>query len=170
MKQVMLLKNKNGYKYFLLTALLVLTFAISGCTSSSTFIEKDVNPEIDVSGVQLLMDEQKVHEAIGSQGEKAMCVYGYEYTYADKNINIGFNSETQQVRRVTTKNPGTSVFDIKPGMELSETYKMLKENGFTQEAESKYRFHKENVIFSIISMHGTHADGLSIEIDPDQKT
>lgn len=164
------LKNKISQRTLFLTALFVIIFALSGCAgSSNSFIEKEVNPQINVFDVQLFMDEPKVHEVIGSQGEKAMCVYGYEYTYADKNINIGFNAETQQARRVTTRNPDTSIFAIKPGTELGKVYEVLKANGFTQEAASKYRFHKENVIFSIISMHGTHADGITIEIDPDQK-
>ena len=51
------------------------------------------------------MDESDVHEAIPTKGEKAMCIYGYEYEYAESLVNIGFNSETEKVRRVTTKNP-----------------------------------------------------------------
>ena len=34
---------------------------------------------------------------------------------------------------------------------------------------SKYRFHKGNIILRIISTKGTNADGLTIEIQPDSK-
>lgn len=164
------LKNRLYKKYPLLAVLFLLICALSGCTASSnSFIEKEVNPQINVLGVQLLMDEAKVNEIIGSKGEKAMCVYGYENAYADQNINIGFNAGTQQIRRITSKNPDTSIYGIKPGTELAKAYEAIKAQGFTQEADSKYRFQKENVIFSIISMHGTQADGVSIEINPDQE-
>ena len=168
MKLVMNYKNKIANRTILTVSLLLMLFVLSGCAdSSSSFIKNDVNPQINVFGVQLLMDEQKVHESVGSKGEKAMCVYGYEYAYADKNINIGFNSQTQQVRRVTTRNPDTAIYGIKPGAELSQAYEIIAAEGFTKDADSKYSFHKENIILSIISMHGTHADGLNIEINPD---
>lgn len=171
MKPVMNLSNKVTNKYTLLASLLFMLFVFSGCANANnSFIEKEVNPQINVFEVQLLMDEQKVHETVGSKGEKAMCVYGYEYTYADKNINIGFNSETQQVRRVTTRNPDTAIYGIKPGVELAQAYEIMADKGFTKDAASKYRFQKENIIFSIISMKGTHADGLNIEINPDKET
>jgi len=164
-------KNKATNRYILSAFLLLMLFMAAGCTGTdSSFIKKEVNPQINVLGVQLFMDESKVHETVGSKGEKAMCVYGYEYNYEDQRINIGFNSQTQQVRRVTTRNPDTSIYGIKPGAELSKAYDTIASNGYTREEDSKYRFHKENIILSITSMKGTHADGLTIEIDPDQKT
>jgi len=147
-----------------------MLLTISGCTKSSdSFIEKQVNPQIEVFGVKLMMDEAKVNELLGSKGEKAMCVYGYEYDYTDDGINIGYSSKSNQVRRITSKNPETSIYGIKPGMELAKAYKTLSANGFKESNESKYVYSKENIIFSIISMKSTNADGLTIEIKPDEK-
>lgn len=141
---------------------------LAGCANSSdSFIKNEVNPQIDVLGVKLLMDEKSALETVGSEGEKAMCVYGYEYDYSDKLINVGFNSDTKLVRRVCSKNPETSIYGIKPGMELSQAYEIISSNGFKK--DSKYNFQKEKVILSIISMKGTNADGITIEINPDQK-
>jgi len=147
-----------------------MVLTVSGCNgSSNSFIDKEVNPQIDVFGVKLMMDEAKVNDLLGTNGEKAMCVYGYEYDYADKEINIGYNAESSQVRRITSKNPETSIYGVKPGAKLAEAKKVLSANGFKKSANSKYKFSKENVNFSIISMKGTKADGLTIEISPDQK-
>lgn len=166
----MKLKNKTARLSLLAALMLMFTAVFTGCAGSSdSLIEKEVNPQIDVYGVKIYMDEQKVHESVGSQGERAMCVYGYEYEYADKDINIGFNAETKQVRRVGTKNPETSIYGIKPGVDLETAYKALETNGFAKDEDSKYVFRKENVIFTITSMKGTNADGLTIELDPNQK-
>ena len=145
-----------------------MAIGLAGCGSSaSSFIEKEANPNINVLGIKLDMAEAKVHELTGVQGEKAMCIYGYEYEYADKLINVGFKSDKGTVRRVTTKNPDTSIYGIKPGTELAEAYSKINANGFTRDDISKYKFYKDNIIFSIISMKGTNADGISIEIKPD---
>lgn len=161
-----MLKSKNVSLAFLLS--LVLLLIMTGCGSTkNTFIDKEVNPQIDVFGVKLNMDESSVHSAIGSNGEKAMCINGYEFEYAEKKINVGFNLDTKKARRITSKNPETSIYGIKPGTELNEAYKALTSNGFIKDESSKYKFHKENILVSIISMKGTHADGISVEINPE---
>jgi len=69
---------------------------LAGCGAlSEAYLEKEVNPKIDVLGVKLNMAESNVHESIGSKGEKAMCIYGYEYGYSDKLVNIGFREPTR---------------------------------------------------------------------------
>lgn len=154
----------------LFAVIMLVVVVLAGCgNSSDSFIKKEVNTQINVFEVKLDMVESKVHESVGSKGEKAMCVYGYEYGYEDKLINIGFNSETGRVRRVTTKNPETSIYGIKPGTELEQANKTIELNGFKKDDGSKYRFYKENTVLYIISMKATHADGITIEINPDQR-
>ncbi len=162
------MKNKTIRLSVWAVLALIMATCLAGCGSSaSSFIEKEVNPNINVLGIKLDMAEAKVHESAGSQGEKAMCIYGYEYAYADKLINIGFKSDKGTVRRVTTKNADTTIYGIKPGTELPEAYAKINANGFTGDDSSKYRFYKNNIILSIISMKGTNADGITIEIKPD---
>lgn len=145
-----------------------MVLAVSGCAQSSdSFIDQEVNPKIDVFGVKMMMDEVKVKELLGSDGEKAMCVYGYEYDYLDSDINIGYNSQSNQVRRITSKNPETAIYGIKPGIELEQAYKLLLANGFKKSTDSKYKFSKNNVDFTIVSMQGKKADGITIEINPE---
>ncbi|MBB6444143.1 hypothetical protein [Bacillus benzoevorans] len=96
-----------------------------------------------------------------------MCMYGYEYEYGQSHVNIGFNSETTMVRKVTKKNPDTSIYGIVPGTELKEVYKIIDSHGFSKSESSKYVFYKENIRLTLISMKGTLADGVTIEINPE---
>lgn len=169
-KLVIQLKNNPARLSVWAAIILIMTIYLVGCGSSvDSFIVKEVNPNIDVLGIKLNMPEAKAHESAGSKGEKAMCVNGYEYEYADKLINIGFKSDQGTVRRITTKNPNTSIYGIKPGTELVNAYAQIDANGFIKDASSNYKFHKDNIILAIISMKDTYADGITIEINPDQK-
>lgn len=135
-----------------------------GCGSSDSFLEEEINPKIDVLGIKLGMQEDQVHELAGSKGEKAMCINGYEYQYADKLINIGFTIDESKVRRVTTKNPDTSIFGIKPETELTaDTVALLEQAGFTKDSASDFKYYKENVMVTVISLHGDRVEGVAIE-------
>ena len=161
------LKLKNKPLFIRLTIFILLAILTSCGNVEDAFISEEVNPQINVFNVQIYMDEPDVHEAIPTKGEKAMCIYGYEYEYEQIRVNIGFNSETEKVRRVTTKNSDTSIYGIVPGTELEEVYKIIDSHGFSKSDSSKYIFYKENVRLTLISMNGTHADGVILEINPE---
>jgi hypothetical protein len=162
------LKNKPAGLSICVAVILIMVTVLTGCRSSTdSFITKEANPNIDVLGIMLDMPESKVHESAGPKGEKAMCVYGYEYEYADKLINIGFKPDKGTVRRITTKNPDTSIYGIMPGADLVNAYTQVEANGFKKNDSSNYKFYKNNIIITIISMKDTLADGITIEINPD---
>lgn len=146
----------------------VILFILAvGCSAlNDSFIEKEVNPQIDVMGIKLYMEEDEVHKIVGVDGERAMCVNGYEYEYRDKKLNIGFNIDTDEVRRITTKNPETSIYGLNPGISLDKAYDIIDSEGFEKDKDDKYRFFKDDIILSIISMKGSDADGIVIEIKP----
>lgn len=162
------MKNKTTLLYGWVSLIIIIAAFAAGCGNSTTsFIDKEVNPNINVLGVKLDMAEAKANELAGGHGEKAMCIYGYEYEYNDKHINIGFKSDKGTVRRITTKNADTTIYGIKPGTELNDAYSKINANGFTGDNTTKYKFYKDNIFLSIISMKGTNADGITIEIKPE---
>lgn len=161
----MKLKNRISLVLVLFIAL-ISTYAMSGCNAQSKFVKDEVNPAIEVMDVKLYMDEKEVHEKLKSPGEKAMCINGYEYEYSAQKVNVGFDSNTNKVRRITTKNPETSIYEIAPESSLDEAYKILKHKGFAKVGSSLYKYKKENVTFTIISMKNEIVDGVTIEIDP----
>lgn len=158
---------KPGLFLILLIGVMFQLILLTGCEKSDSFIENEVNPQINVFEIKLNMPESKLHELITPKPEKVQCINGYEFEYTDKKINIGINSQTAEVRRVTTKNPQTSIYGITPGVALEKAYEAISTSGFVEDNDSKYKFRKENVILSVISMKGTHADGIEIEIKPD---
>jgi len=157
-------KNKKLNAAVLLISLM---FILAGCNSKTDSFINEVNSQINVLGVNLNMPESEVLKIVGSSGERAMCVYGYEYEFKDKQINIGFNSNTEKSRRITSKNSETSIYGIKPGISLEEAYSIVEQNGFKKSEDSKYKFYKENIILTLISMKGINADGITIEIKPE---
>ena len=152
----------------LISVMLLSAAVMSGCGNQvSSLIKDEINPKIEVMGIGLGMTEEEVFKLAGSDGERALCTQGYEYSYSDKKLNIGFDSKPKTVRRVTTKNPDTSVFGIKPGMAIDEAFSKIDGSGFSKDADSNYKFHKENITLTVLSMDGTLADGVTIEIDPE---
>lgn len=157
-------------KILTLLILIVLGSSVfTGCGNSNDTFIKEVNSNINVLDVKINMKENQVKNLVGSKVTKDPCVSGYEFNYEEKLINIGFKNEEGTVRRVTTKNPDTSVYGIKPGTTLEDAFAKVKDSGFTNDSNSKYKFHKNNVILTVLSMKETNADGVSIELDPEQK-
>ena len=162
------MKNNQTGLTIWMTIILVMVTVMADCGSSnSSFINKEINPNIDVFGIKLNVPESEVHKLAGSKSEKSMCINGYEYDYTDKLINMGFDIDRGKVRRVTTKNPSTSIFGITPGMDLTGAYAHVKDSGFIKDSSSEFKFNKKNIILTIISMKGVKADGITIEINPD---
>ena len=56
---------------------------------------------------------------------------------------------------------------MKPGMTVEEAFAKIEGIGFTKDSASNYKFHNENITLTVLSMDGTLADGVTIEIDPD---
>ncbi len=156
-------------KIFSLLILAITLFTIAGCSNTTDSFIKEVNSNVNVLGIKFNMNEDQVKKLAGSDVEKEPCITGYEFAYNDKLINIGFKNEEGTVRRITTKNHDTSIYGIKPGDKLEAAFAKIKESGFTVDSSSKYKFHKNNIIVTILSMKETNADGLTIELDPDQK-
>lgn len=143
-----------------------LLVLLTGCAAQPA-IDPQVNSKIDVLGVQLNMSEAQLDQLVSPKPEKAMCIYGYEYNYTDRRINIGFSAKTNKIRRISTKNSDHSILGLVPGISLDDAFRQVAELGYVNDGTSKYRFINDNLILSIISMNGTLADGVTLEIKPD---
>lgn len=160
----MLWRNKAlGLPKIAVIGLLVL---LTGCAAQPS-IDPQVNSKIDVLGIQLNMSEAQLDQLASPKPEKAMCIYGYEYNYTDRKINIGFSARTNKIRRISTKNSDHSILGIVPGISLDDAFRQIGDLGYVNDGTSKYRFIKDNLILSIISMNGVLADGVIIEIKPE---
>ncbi len=128
------------------------------------YINKNINPNIEASGIKLSIPQSQVVKVLGYEGEKAMCVYGYEYTYEDLGLNIGFRADNERVRRITITNNKDQIYGLKIGMTVEEAKVIIDRNGFIKDEKSNFKFNKANTTIIIKSLEGDMVDGITIEI------
>ncbi len=97
-----------------------------------------------------------------------MCVYGYEFNFKIKDLNLGFRVDNNTIRRITVKNNTDTLYGIKNGMPLDQAKQLLLDAGFIPDETVKNRFKIDEVYFTVVSKKGTHADQLIIEIIDDK--
>ncbi|PAB57406.1 hypothetical protein [Anaeromicrobium sediminis] len=154
----------------LLKSVMLLTLIIglfAGCNTSKEdkFISEEINPNINVFGIKLLMEEKEVIYILGGEGEYSPCVYGYERTYDDKHLSIGFDKDSK-VRKIIVKSSNEDVYGIKKGMDEDEALNILKENSFTKEEDTS-RSVKDKIFIKILGDDNNKVKGSIIEIIPE---
>lgn len=103
------------------------------------------NAYIDVSGIKLMMGEDDLPEAMGSEGEFANGMGGYGLRYKDKGIFVGISNHglfKQKVSQIDTKNPNHSILGISAGDDYDKALIILKKRGFKKTMDI---FEKGNV-------------------------
>ncbi|MRR54355.1 MAG: hypothetical protein EG822_07580 [Deltaproteobacteria bacterium] len=87
--------------------------------------------QIDVFGVQLdsTVDHQEIN---GVKAVEEPCLRGYERSFDALDILIGYGFDGK-VRKITTRNPVTSMFGIKPGMTYGEGKHKILLAGFVEQ-------------------------------------
>ena len=96
-------------------------------------MERDtLQDQIDVFGVQLYstVDYQEIN---GVKAVEEPCLRGYERSFDALDIIIGYGFDGK-VRKITTRNPVTSMFGIKPGMTYGEGKQKILQAGFVEHA------------------------------------
>ncbi|OEF98174.1 hypothetical protein [Desulfuribacillus alkaliarsenatis] len=126
--------------------LIVVSFLLVACSANlETTAVKEVNASIDVEGIQLLQTNKDVESLIGYQGEYRRCIHGYNYDYEQLELNIGFDGNTNKVRRITTYNATHSLFDFTVGDALVDVVTILQDNGFSVAENDAHRFEQDNL-------------------------
>jgi len=113
----------------LLTVPLLLFLFLTGCMGKH--LERDkMSDQVNVFGVQFFsdMDYRKIN---GVMAVEEPCLRGYERNFDDLDISIGYGFN-KKVRKITTRNPGTSLFGIKPGTTYREGRQKILQAGFVE--------------------------------------
>ena len=123
------------YRLSALIALLLLVL-ITGCTGEGVEHEK-LNSQIDVFGVKLAsaVDYKEINGVVATEEP---CLHGYERDFDDLDVIIGYGFD-KKIRKITTLNAGTSLFDIKPGTSFKTGNTKIIKAGFKQ-YEAPYKF------------------------------
>lgn len=161
----MKLKNKAIF-LSLVSVLMLCMLLLNGCSSGPEISETaaEINNNINISGIQLGMDEKSVIELLGEDFEKSPCIIGYEYAYSDLDLNLGIEIDSMRVKRITSRNPESTVYSMPVGIKCTDGANILYDNGFENDGESKFKFTKEDVRITLLSADGETADGFTTEI------
>lgn len=119
----------------LLYSLLVLSVCLAGCMANRT--RADVSRQIQVFGIEMYSGVD-YREIDGVPASEEPCIRGYDRSFEQLDITIGygFNGKT---RKITTRNPSTSVFGISPGMTGEEGNRLAQQAGLQGDAPFKYQ-------------------------------
>lgn len=161
------MKQKNKLISLSLAFVLMLCMVLmNGCSSRPEISETaaEINSNIDISGVQLGMEEKSVIKLLGEDFEKSPCIIGYEYAYSDPDINIGIDIDAMCVKRISSRNPECTVYSMPVGIKCTEGAEVLYENGFENDGDSKFKFVREDVRITMLSADGEAADGFTVEL------
>ncbi len=110
---------------------LLLFLLLTGCMGKQ--LERDkMDHQVNVFGVQLFSDRD-YKEINGVMAVEEPCLRGYERSFDALDITIGYGFD-KKIRKITTRNPATSMFGIKPGVALREGRQKILQAGFIEVA------------------------------------
>ena len=108
---------------------LLVPFLLVGCMGKH--IERDtLIGQLDVFGVELFTDVD-YRQIKGFTSTEEPCLRGYERSFDDLDLIIGYGFD-KTIRKITTRNAGTSLFGIRPGMTFDEGREKILTAGFAE--------------------------------------
>ncbi len=159
----MILKNK---RLLLFVGLLFVAGLLITYFWQESYDVKDVNENIQVRDIQLLMDVQQVEQLIGYKGVISECIHGYNYTYEELKLEIGFRATDDRVRRLTWNyEQDYSAYQMNTGIAVEEARMALLDQYLLKQAEySAYTFFKGDVAVTLLSDDGVNVRGFNLEL------
>ena len=108
---------------------LLLFLFLTGCMGKHLDRDK-MHDQVNVFGVQLFtdVDFRKIN---GITAVEEPCLKGYERSFDALDISIGYGFN-KKIRKITTRNPGTTLFGINPGVTFLEGKQKILQAGFTE--------------------------------------
>ena len=89
-----------------------------------------LHDQVNVLGIQLFSDVD-YREIKGVMAVEEPCIRGYERSFDALDITIGYGFNNK-IRKITTRNPGTSLFGINPGVNFREGIQKILQAGFIE--------------------------------------
>jgi hypothetical protein len=124
--------------FILRFASMISFLCLAGCLVNHTRV--DVSSQICVFGIELYsgVDYREIN---GVRSVEEPCLKGYERSFDQLEITIGYGFD-RKIRKITTRNPATSMFGISPGIQADEAVRLARQSGFSE--ISAYRFKGQN--------------------------
>jgi hypothetical protein len=132
---------------------------MTGCMANQ--IRTDLSHQIHVFGIELysVVDHKEIN---GDMANEEPCLKGYERSFEKLDVTIGYGF-SGRVRKITSRNPGTSMFGIAPGVSAEEGNRLANRAGLIQNLP--YRYHGNDVMLSLLvdakgTVFGITAEGI----------
>lgn len=140
-------------------AVLFLSFCLAGCLANRA--TPDNAPELDVFGATL-GSKTDFREIRGVTASEEPCLRGYERSFDPLDIAIGYGLDTR-IRKITTRNPGTRIFGIAPGMPAATGKRLALRAGFTTVSPDRFR---RDTLSLVLQVDATDTIfGIAVEAD-----
>ena len=101
---------------------------LTGCTVG-TIRPESLQAQVQVFGVQL-HSNRDYREINGATPSEEPCLRGYERSYDRLQISIGYGFDAH-IRKISTRNPETSIFGLRPSMTFTSASQSILNAGFT---------------------------------------
>lgn len=144
--------------------LIVLSLLCAGCLGNGA--RSSLNPrQVDVFGVAFAADTD-YRELRGIKGVDEPCLRGFDRSFDDLDVVIGYDRKGR-VRKITTRNPQTSLFGVHPGDTAASAAAALRVAGFVDDGTPS-RFRNGGVALTVRADPAGRISGMTLEtVDPD---
>ncbi len=141
-----MIRTNMKFKKLIAVSLLLLPF-LTGCMGKQVHRD-NIHDQVNVYGIRLFSDAD-YREINGARAVEEPCLRGYERAFDALDLTVGYGFD-KKIRKITTRNSGTSMFDIKPGMSLQEGTQKILQAGFVEfAAPFKFRSNGYSVTFLV---------------------
>lgn len=116
-------------------SMLLLSLVVAGCCASRPTTVPDAH--FNVFGIELnsSVDYRKINNEVATEEP---CLRGYERNFDTSGITVGYGFDGK-IRKISTQNPATSLFGIRPGMSADQGKRLAHQAGFVEVSACKYR-------------------------------
>ena len=106
----------------------LLAFCLAGCLAHQ--VRTNISRQIQVFGIEIYsgIDYQEIR---GARATEEPCLKGYERSFDPLDITIGYGFD-KRIRKITTRNPGTSLFGIAPGTPVEDAGRLARQAGLSE--------------------------------------
>ena len=113
----------------LIPLILLVPLLLAGCLNRNR-VPDGMAAQVEVFGVQMFSDAD-YREINGVVATEEPCLKGYERSFDALDVSIGYGVD-RKIRKITTRNPSTSLFGVKPGMTFQEGRRKIVQAGFSE--------------------------------------
>jgi hypothetical protein len=138
----------------------ISVFLLEGCLAKRPNGDM-LNKQLNIFDLALFAanDDKSIH---GIVPKKEPCLKGFDYVYDPLEITVGYGTN-DRVRKITTRNKETSMFDIHVGDAYTKGKTLILQAGFAQ-GDTPYRFVKDRFLFTLLVDDQDRVFGMAIEV------